>query len=67
MVGSVDVPNTGGWQTYNTYTANLSDPPAGGGELYLVVRRPAGSTNTGGLLNVNWLDFTGAGVAEPAA
>jgi hypothetical protein len=29
IVSSVDVPNTGGWQTYNTYTATLSDPPAG--------------------------------------
>ncbi|GAB3420435.1 ThuA domain-containing protein [Flindersiella endophytica] len=66
LVGSVDVPNTGDWQTYNTYTATLTDPPADAGSLYLVVRRPAGSTNTGGVLNVNWLDFTGAGVTEPA-
>jgi hypothetical protein len=30
-----------------------------------VVRKPSGSTNNGGLLNVNWVMFTGAGVGVP--
>ena len=64
LLGSVAVPNTGGWQTYNDYTLTLSNPPTTSGPLFFVVRRPAGSTNTGGLLNVNWVDFVGKGVTE---
>ena len=34
--------------------------------LYLVARRLPGSTNTGGLFNVNWVDFIGRGITDNA-
>ncbi|MEU9886238.1 ThuA domain-containing protein [Sphaerisporangium sp. NPDC051011] len=64
LVGKADVANTGGWQTFQDFPVTLTDPPATSGPLYFVVRKPAGSTNTGGLLNVNWTDFIGKGVTE---
>lgn len=67
LLGSVDMPNTGGWQTYDNFAVELTDPPVGTGPLYFVVRRPAGSSTTGALLNVNWMDFVGQGVTEPAS
>jgi glucose/arabinose dehydrogenase/type 1 glutamine amidotransferase len=33
--------------------------------VYFVARPPAGTANGGGLLNVNWVDFVGAGVTTP--
>jgi cytochrome c len=65
LVGSVAVPGTGGWQTWTDVTLNLSNPPTASGPLYFVARKPAGSTNNSGLLNVNWVMFTGAGVGQP--
>jgi cytochrome c len=64
LLGSVPVPDTGGWQTYNDYTTTLANQPAASGPLFFVVRRPAGSSSTGGLLNVNWVDFIGRGVTD---
>jgi cytochrome c len=64
LVGSADVPNTGGWQTYQDVTMNVAQQPGQSGKLYFVVRRPAGSTETGGLLNVNWVDFVGKGLTD---
>jgi PKD repeat protein len=64
LVGSVAVPNTGDWQTYTDVPLSLSNPPSASGPLYFVVRKPAGSTNDGGLLNVNWVDFLGRGVTD---
>ncbi|WP_405144117.1 ThuA domain-containing protein [Sphaerisporangium sp. NBC_01403] len=64
LVGKVDVTNTGGWQTYGDFRLTLTDPPTSSGPLYFVVRRPAGSDNTGGLINVNWTDFIGKGVTD---
>jgi cytochrome c len=65
LVGSVSVPGTGGWQTWTTVTLNLANPPATSGPLFFVARKPSGSTNNGGLLNVNWVMFAGAGVGVP--
>jgi cytochrome c len=65
LVGSATVPATGGWQTWTDVTLTLTNPPTTSGPLYFVVRKPAGSTNNGGLLNVNWVTFTGAGVGVP--
>ena len=65
LVGSVNVPSTGGWQTWTTVTLNLTNPPTASGPLYFVARKPSGSTNNGGLLNVNWVMFAGAGVGVP--
>ncbi|MFD0577866.1 ThuA domain-containing protein [Dactylosporangium darangshiense] len=62
LLGSANVPGTGGWQTYTDVSVTLpastvSQP------LYFVARPPAGG-GTGGLLNVNWVDFVGPGVGQ---
>lgn len=44
LVGTVEVPNTGGWDTYQTVSANL-DGAAGTHDVYLVFR---------GAVNFNW-------------
>jgi cytochrome c len=64
LVGSVTVPSTGDWQSYTDVPLTLSSPPTSSGPLYFVVRKPAGSTNDGGLVNVNWVDFLGRGVTD---
>jgi cytochrome c len=64
LVGSVAVPATGGWQTYTDVPLVLSGPPTISGPLYFVVRKPTGSTNNDGLVNVNWVDFLGRGVTD---
>jgi cytochrome c len=64
LVGKVDVPVTGDWQVYTNVTLQLDDPPTGSAPLYFVARRPDGSSNTGGLFNVNWVDFNGKGVTD---
>jgi glucose/arabinose dehydrogenase/type 1 glutamine amidotransferase/PKD repeat protein len=64
LVGAAAVPVTGGWQNWTTVTATLGNVPTGGGSsLYFVVRRPSGSTTTSYLLNVNWMEFKGDGIA----
>ncbi|MFE7393413.1 ThuA domain-containing protein [Streptomyces sp. NPDC057582] len=62
LVGSVNVPGTGGWQTYQDVTLNLTNPPTDSGPLYFVVRKPANVADNSYLVNVNWVDFIGAGV-----
>ncbi|MFU8875673.1 ThuA domain-containing protein [Micromonospora sp. SL4-19] len=64
LLGSVAVPNTGGWQTYQDFALPLSTVPAETGTLYFVIRRPVGSSDGGGLLNVNWVDYVGRGVTD---
>ncbi|HEY0638501.1 MAG TPA: ThuA domain-containing protein [Pseudonocardiaceae bacterium] len=64
LLATAVVPNTGAWQTYTDVTvplpANTATQP-----LFFVTRRPTGSAENGGLLNVNWVDFLGAGVSNP--
>jgi PKD repeat protein len=67
LIGSLNVAGTGGWQTWTTQTLTLSSPPTTSGPLYFVVRKPSGSSNNGGLLNVNWVMFDGDGVGEPGS
>ncbi|MEU8614092.1 DUF1349 domain-containing protein, partial [Actinoplanes sp. NPDC048791] len=62
LVATVDVPGTGGWQTYVDVTAPVTGTNAD--SLFFVARDPAGGT--GSLFNVNWLDFLGRGVTENA-
>ena len=62
---SAAVPNTGGWQNWTDVAVELDDPPGGTHQLFLVFRHP--TDNTGGLLNVNWIDFKGKGAASTAA
>ncbi|WP_433347573.1 ThuA domain-containing protein [Microtetraspora malaysiensis] len=61
LVGSVNVPGTGGWQTYQDVTLNLTNPPTDSGPVYFVVRKPASAANNAFLINVNWVDFIGTG------
>jgi hypothetical protein len=63
LLGTATVPATGAWQTYTDVTTTVS---TSNGPLYFVARPPAGTTNGGGLLNVNWMDFIGQGAAGPA-
>ncbi|WP_248960639.1 ThuA domain-containing protein [Sphaerisporangium perillae] len=60
LVGKATVTSTGGWQTFQDFPVTLTNPPTTSGPLYFVVRKPAGSTNNGALLNVNWTDFIGS-------
>jgi cytochrome c len=62
LLGSTTVTGTGGWQVYQNFTVNLTDPPAGSGKLYFVARGPAATS----LFNVNWMDFVGRGVTDNA-
>jgi cytochrome c len=65
LVASVPITGTGGWQNWQDFTVNLTNPPAGAGSLFLVARNPAGQTGAGFLFNVNWVMFNGAGVGLP--
>ncbi|MDH2425271.1 ThuA domain-containing protein [Sphaerisporangium sp. TRM90804] len=64
LLGSVEVPNTGGWQSWDDFTVTLDGEAPPSGPLFFVVRKPAGSDNNGSLINVNWTDFIGKGVTE---
>ena len=64
LLGKIDVPATGDWQSYTDITLPLDNPPTDTAPLYFVARRPDGSTNTGGMFNVNWIDFNGKGVTD---
>ena len=64
LVGSVDITPTGGWQTYQDVTVDLTNVPATTGPLYFIVRKPASAANDAYLLNVNWVDFIGQGVTD---
>lgn len=52
LIGTVAVENTGGWQSWVTKTANVNVD--GTHNLYLVFK----GNVTGGLFNINWLQFT---------
>ncbi|HEV2783925.1 MAG TPA: ThuA domain-containing protein [Actinophytocola sp.] len=53
VLGSVAVPVTGGWRTWTTVTADITDP-GGSYELFLVARN---TSSTADLFNVDWLEF----------
>lgn len=59
LVGSIKIPNTGGWQTWQTVSAPVSGA-AGVHDLYLVFR------GTSGIGNVNWFQFSGTFNHPPA-
>ncbi|WP_208868447.1 ThuA domain-containing protein, partial [Microbispora triticiradicis] len=64
LVGTANVPGTGGWQTFQDVTVNLTNPPTTSGPLYFVVRKPASVADNSFLINVNWVDFVGKGATE---
>jgi cytochrome c len=53
VLGSVQVPVTGGWRTWTTVTANITDP-GDSFELFLVARN---TSSTADLFNVDWMEF----------
>ncbi|NEE03515.1 ThuA domain-containing protein [Phytoactinopolyspora halotolerans] len=56
-VATIEVAATGGWQTYDEFTGEISgDTATESGPLYFVL--------VSGQLNVNWVDFGGKGVTE---
>ena len=56
VIGTLDVPNTGGAQTYQDVTTTFSGASASSEALYFVA-------TTGGA-NVNWLEFKGRGITD---
>ena len=68
LVSTATVTPTGGWQDYKDVTVPLALPdgvPADGSHtLYLVFRRTTGRS---GLMNLNWIQMHGPGVAVAAA
>lgn len=58
-IGRAYVASTGGWQTWRDITIPISDP-VGSGPLYLLFENNQGDS---GLLNVNYLEFTGPGAS----
>ncbi|MFF1449911.1 carbohydrate-binding protein [Streptomyces sp. NPDC058274] len=45
LLGTLTVPVTGGWETYQDVSANLSGAPTGSTTLYLVFKGPSGQGN----------------------
>ncbi|MFF0088120.1 carbohydrate-binding protein [Streptomyces canus] len=56
LLGKAAVPVTGGWETFQDVTANLSRPPRGTTTLYLVFK----GSGTGALFDVDDFTFTTA-------
>ena len=62
LVGSVEVPNTGGWESYQVLETEIADP-GGTHDLYLVFSNPG---ETGALFDIDWFEAVGKGVSENA-
>ncbi|MFW6693882.1 ThuA domain-containing protein [Streptomyces sp. MAR4 CNX-425] len=60
LLGSAEVPVTGGWETFQDVTAELSDAPAGTTKLYLVFQGTDGPF----LFDVDDFTFTTGSTAE---
>jgi PKD repeat protein len=63
LLGTVVVMATPAWQTYADFTATITASTVTA-PLFFVVKNPTGQTGTGGLINVNWVDFIGRGMAD---
>ena len=55
LVTTIELPATTGWNDFTSTTVPV-DQPAGTHQLYLVFQSVPGGT-TGGLVNVNWVEF----------
>ncbi|TDB75510.1 ThuA domain-containing protein [Micromonospora sp. KC723] len=66
LLAAATVPATGAWQTYTDVSVDLAAPHTTSGPLYFVARNNPGSTESGDLFNVNWVDFLGRGVTDNA-
>ncbi|WP_020521519.1 ThuA domain-containing protein [Catelliglobosispora koreensis] len=65
LLATATVGSTGAWQTYADFTVAIPASTVSG-PLFFVVKNPTGGTGTGGILNVNWVDFNGRGMADTA-
>lgn len=63
LIGDVDIPNTGGWQTYTTVSCKLNKTLNGSQTIALVFKGAGGKD--GYLYNVNWFKFVRAGQVSP--
>ncbi|PTM20656.1 MAG: hypothetical protein DA446_02365 [Bacteroidetes bacterium] len=60
LIATIGTQLTGGWQTYDYFTAAL-DNPGGTRDVYLVYKSDTGGDGFG---NINWIDFHGKGIAS---
>ena len=60
-IANVAMPNTGGWQSWRTVTAELSESVSGVHDLYVIVVNDPAWQDVG---NVNWLTFSAAQPTE---
>lgn len=60
LIGIIDVPNTGAWQTYKTASAYIEDI-TGIYDVYLVYT----TTENANVCNINWFEFSDAFVRAP--
>lgn len=60
LIATIGTEVTGGWQTYDYFTAPL-DNPGGAHDIYVIFTSTSGD---GGLGNINWIDFHGQGIAS---
>ena len=59
LIATIGTEVTGGWQTYDYFTAPLSNLE-GTHDMYVIFTSSFGN---GGLGNINWIDFHGQGIA----
>ena len=65
LVGTTaNITPTGDWQVFKDVSLDLTKPPTGTHELFLVFRNRGSTQN---LFNVNWFDVLGKGAATTAA
>ncbi|AOS63414.1 ThuA domain-containing protein [Actinoalloteichus hymeniacidonis] len=64
LLGSVEVGNTGGWDSVISPTVPLTDP-GGPITLYAVFTNPEWAADGPDLMSVDWLHFNGQGVTKP--
>ncbi len=63
LIGTVYTAVTGDWQQYDYFTSTI-DNPGGTHDVYFVFKN---TVNTGGIGNVNWIEFHGKGIAREDA
>ncbi|MCD9020607.1 ThuA domain-containing protein [Cohnella silvisoli] len=59
LLATLAVPNTGGWQTWTTVSAQLANAPVGVHDIYFVFK----SALSDNLMNVNKFDLLGNGIS----
>ncbi|GIH07654.1 hypothetical protein Rhe02_57210 [Rhizocola hellebori] len=66
LLGTATFAATGGWQTYIDVSTAINTSTASG-PLFFVAKNPTGNTGQGPIMNVNWVDFVGRGMADSSA